>query len=190
MKRVFFSLALILASAASGHAQWYNVTFRGQAYGRDGSGNLVPTPLTEQTLIQVAAQARSIPTNNLALIYHVESGGDSIKVVNKTTGDQYVRFFLFTFGQSLGRSGVTNSVGDESRVLEYAYTTDSTALSSWNDHSMGSVVLTKRLLTDGSGNTKYVVDGQNLSWCVLPQGNESAKTCIGTFQTGTLFTLQ
>jgi hypothetical protein len=185
MKKMCLALgAFLLASTAQ--AQWYNVTLRAVSYGRDASGNLAATPLTEHSIIEAAAEAKGISTNNLALIYHVESGGDSIKVVDRTTAAQHMKFFLFTFGQSLGRTGVTNSAGTEIRVLEYAYT-DGSRYSSWNDHSMGSVILTKRILTDSNGTVRHAIDGQNLQWCVLPQGSRSAQTCVGSFQTGTPF---
>jgi hypothetical protein len=185
------TFALVLLGALAANAQYYHVTFRGASYETNGSGNIVATPLTDRTLLEAAAQNGGITTNDLTLVYHVESGGDSIKVIKTSDGTQLMTYFSFLFGDtaSLGRIGLTNLTQTETRRVDYVYTLNTSPFTSWNNHSMGSVFTTKRILTDAQNNVRHSVDGMNMQWIVLPQGNRSSKVCIGNFQTGARFTI-
>jgi hypothetical protein len=185
---IFVSMALLLFCTTAS-AQFYHVTFRGTSYETNGTGNIVATPLTDRTLLEAAAQNGGITTNDLTLVYHAEAGGDSIKVIKTRDGTQLMTYFLFLFGQqsNLGRIALTNLTQTEIRGVDYVYTLNTSPYTSWNSHSMGSVFITKRILTDAQNNVRQSVDGLNMQWIVLPQGNRSAKVCIGNFQTGALF---
>lgn len=182
--------AMLWALCWQAPAQLYHVTFRGTCYETNGAGNIEPFPLTERTLLEAAAQNGGLSTNDLSLVYHVEAGGDSIKVIKTSDGTQLMTYFAFLFGDdvSLGRTGLTNLTQTETRRVDYVYTLNTSPYTSWNNHSMGSVFVTKKILKDSQGNTRHSVDGLNMQWVVLPQGNRSAKVCVGNFQTGALFT--
>jgi len=158
------------------------ITFRGTAYEKAPSGNLVPTPITEKTLLEEAARAGGVTDlSTLALVYHVNgsSFGDTIDVVDSRTGVPRTTLLGFFFGEdrSLNRTALTNAAGTQVRRIDYLYTRQ-------NSHSMGTGLVTRRVLRDTSGNIRLIVDGGQLQWLVLPENGKTAATmCHATFTT-------
>lgn len=158
------------------------ITFRGTAYEKAPSGNLVPTPITEKTLLEDAARAGGVTDlSTLALVYHVNgsSFGDTIDVVDSRTGVPRTTLLGFFFGEdrSLNRTAITNAAGTQVRRIDYLYTRQ-------NSHSMGTGLVTRRVLRDTSGNIRLIVDGGQLQWLVLPENGKTAATmCRATFTT-------
>ena len=162
----------------------FNLTIRGSAYQRSASGNLVPVPITNETLLREAAQYAGLPsTKGLALVYHIQGSdyGDTIDAVNRTNGLTYTTVFGFFFGDdpSLNREAITNSVGTQVRRIDYIYTHQ-------NSHSMGSGFVTKRLMNDRRGNLRGSIDAK-MQWITRPEGDSGTQINTATFSTTTLF---
>lgn len=178
-----FAFLALLFLASSGFAQnRFYVTLRGTSYQTNASGNLVPVPITEQTLLQQAALSGGTDPSTLALVYHVQglSGyGDTIEAVNRVSGAASPYLFGFFFGeattQTPDRVAITNATHTEVRRIDFVYTQQ-------NGHSMGSGFLTKRFGADRSGTLHTTVDAK-MQWIVLAQGSNGAAMCQATFTT-------
>ncbi len=160
----------------------FRITLRGTCYQTNANGQVVATPISESSLLQDAAAAGGITdTKTLALVYHVQGSGfgDTIDVVYASNGSVATTLYGLFFGddtvQSLGRTALTNSPGNEVRRLDYIYTTQ-------NTHSMGACFTTKRYLTDGKGNVRTTIDGE-MQWIVNPVGGTGTKVCKARFTT-------
>jgi hypothetical protein len=156
---------LLLASSVFGQSQFY-LTFRGTSYQTNGSGNIVPVPITEKTILQQAGQSLGTDPSNLALIYHVFGhttfgDTDAIEIVNATSGAAYSTFLGLYFSDSTSytpdRFAITNAAQTEVRRIDYVY--------NGYTHSMGGGFLTKRFLSDGHGNVRTTIDA-NIHWIV------------------------
>jgi len=178
------SLAALLCGF-NATAQYYNVTFRGTFYETNASGNIAATPLTETTLLAAVGN-----TNELSLVYHVEPGGDSIKVIRNSDGGWVMTYFMFLFGEdsTLGRSGLTNATQTEIRRVDYIYSLNWTPFTSYNTHSQGAAFITRRILKDAQNNVRHSIDGLGMQWTVLPHSGRSTRVCFGNFQTGAVWT--
>lgn len=177
---VLLLASLTVAGSAFGQSK-FHITFSGTAYQKGPDGNMVPVRMTEKTLLEEAARDGGVTDlSTLALVYHVNgsSFGDTIDVVNATTGVPYRTFYGFFFGEdaSLNRTAITNAAGSEIRRIDYIYTSQSS-------HSMGTGFVTKRYIKDTQGNSRATIDGGQLQWIVLPAKGDSAKMCKATFTT-------
>ena len=160
----------------------FYVTFRGTCYQTNSSGDIVGTPISEQTWLQQAAQAGGVTDlKTLALVYHINgsSFGDTIDVVNPTNGVAYTTLFGFFFGDQLGRTALTNSPPNEVRRVDYIYTQQS-------PYALGGSFLTKRYVMDGNGNVFTTIDAE-MEYLVRPDASNPAKICFGSFTTTTDF---
>jgi len=180
----FFRLLAAAAITSSAQAQvpyMFHITFRGTCYQTNTMGTVTAMPITDETLLQDAATAGGVDWKTLALVYHVQgsSFGDTIDVVKASTGEVGTTVFGLFFGdnttQDLGRTALTNSVGTETRRLDYIYT-------SQNSHSMGACFTTKRFQGDNNGHVRATIDGQ-VTWIVNPVGSTGTKVCTGSFVT-------
>src|SRR5437899_10184655 len=90
--------------------------FRGTSYTTNGAGDIVATPITEQTLLADRAAAGGITDlSTVAIVYH--GGGDTGnhadtgEIVNSSTGAKLANEFAFLFGSdsTLQRTAVTNA---------------------------------------------------------------------------------
>src|ERR1700746_1231887 len=163
-----------LSLNASAQSQFlFRITIRGTCYQTNASGNIVASPITETTLVQQAAPAGGVYPSTLALVYHVQgsSFGDTIDVVNASSGAVATTLYGLFFGddsvQALGRTALTNSIGNQVRRGDYIYT-------SQNSHSMGASFTSKRFLTDTKGNVHTTIEGQ-MEWIVNPTGNNGTQ---------------
>jgi hypothetical protein len=184
---------LALLSQASSLAQspfLFRITFRGTVFQTNATGSFVATRLTEASFIEDAARAGGVDPASLGLAYHIQSDGlgDTIEVVDGTTGATRKVLFGLFFGSdaSLGRTAATNSPLTEIKRLDYLYTLEKTTYTSWNSHSMGSALTTKRFLSDANGNSRTTIDAE-MQWIVNPQDGNGTKICKGTFTTTTPF---
>jgi|ERR1051326_7108806 hypothetical protein len=182
--RVGLCLALMLC-AAKAHGQYlFYVTFRGMSYQTNTAGNIVATPITEQTWLQQAAAAGGVDPSTLAVVYHVNgnsSFGDTMEVVNSYYGTTYTTLFGLYFGdydggQNLGRTALTNAPYTEVRRVDYIYNTQQ------SQFALGGSFTTKRFVHNPSGLLSLKVDGE-LEYLVRPQGTNPAQICAGTFTT-------
>lgn len=178
------STLLLSAGFTQQNPRIYRLAFKGTAYQRDGTGNLVGVPLTEHSLIA----ARAGDTNNLALAYILDGDtgrGDTIELVNTATGARQGMFFGLWFGDDrpmqLGRTALTNATQTEIRRVDQVFTLDNSLYSSQNGHGVGTSFVAKRFVRDTAGNTRANIDVQ-IQWMVNPWGtNNWAKICHGTF---------
>ncbi len=174
------------------HAQYlFRVTFRGTVYTTNGNGQVVSSTFTEKDLLQ--AFAGNLDPNSLALAYHIQgsSYGDTLDVVDGTTGYAYNTVFGLFFGDDtipgyplLYRTALTNSVNTQVRRMDTIFMSTSTAYTTPNPggHSMGSCFTAKRFMFDASGHMHTTIDGQ-IQWQVNPYNGAGTKVCMGSFTT-------
>jgi hypothetical protein len=178
--------ALALFSGANATAQTaFKLTFKGIAYQRDGSGNVVGVPITEQTLI--ADRAGGVNPANLVMAYILDGNerGDTIEFINTSTGSNHGFMFGLWFGDDrttvLGRTALTNSALTEIHRVDQVFTLINATYSSENSHGVGTACVTKRFVRDTSGVLHATIEGP-IQWMVNPWGtNQWAKICHGTF---------
>ncbi len=163
------------------------LTFRGNSYQTNASGNVVARPVTDQTWLSEAAYAQGITnTSGMAVVYHVagSSFGDTIDVVNRATGATYTTLLGFFFGdnsvQNLGRTALTNSTGTEVRRVDQLYVLYKNNFQS--AEALGSAFVTKRFMTDQFGHPHGTVDA-DLNYLMLPAGTNVTRMFLGSFTT-------
>ena len=184
------ALALAAPSASGQSAQYYEYqfVFHGTAYKTNAAGNIVGTPITDQTLLADRAYAGGITNlSTVAIVYHIggDPKGDTVEIIS-TNGTSLAFEFGFWFGSasSLGRTAVTNATQTEERRVDYIYTLDNSSYTYSTPDSVGAAFVTKRYLSDGAGNTNTIIDG-TISWDALPHGtNNYNLVCIGSFTLG------
>lgn len=179
------ALCVLVCSSLTAEAQYkFKFVFSGTSYELDGSGNVIAAPITDQTLVNDRAAAGGVNPNTLAIVYHLggDSKGDTVEVVSSSDGSLQVVQFGFFFGSdpSLGRSALTNATQTEIRRVDQVFTFSNSAYTYQNSVGVGSAFITKRTVTDTNGGTHMTIEGP-IQWIVAPQGNKSAKMCIGTF---------
>jgi hypothetical protein len=189
------------SASAQAAAQYYEYQFifHGTAYQTNAAGNIVGTPLTDQTLLADRAAGGGVTDlSTLAIVYHIGGGSplggtppwDTIDVINATNGAVLTTEFGLYYGSDgqYDRTAVTNVTQTEERRVDYLYTFDNTAYTINASDSVGAAFVTKRFLSDGAGNTNTIIDG-TMSWDVLPHTatyvtNNFGLVCIGTFTLG------
>jgi hypothetical protein len=192
-RKVAVAMTLLAAARFGALAQspyLYHLTFQGTCYQTNSSGNFAAIPVTDKILLQDAAQAGGVSPDSIALVYHFQSSGlgDTIDIVNAKTSSTLANLFGLYFGDdsSLGRSAATNATKTEIRRVDYIYTQQNTAFTSFNTHSMGAAFTVKRFLTDTNGVTHATVEAQ-MCWIVNPSGTNGTKVCNANFSTTTPF---
>jgi hypothetical protein len=183
------AIASLTAFTASGQYYEYQFQFHGTAYQTNATGNIVGTPITDQTLLADRAYSGGITDlSTVAIVYHIGGGslGDTIDIVNATNGATLTTEFGLYFGSSAtyGRTAVTNATQTEERRVDYIYTFSNSGYTISNPDSVGAAFVTKRYLSDGAGHTNTVIDG-TISWDALPHGtNNYNLVCVGSFTLG------
>jgi hypothetical protein len=185
--------AIIMMSGLRAMAQnyiAYQFIFSGTAYQTNASGDIVATPITDQTLLQSQGQNLNITNlSTISLVYHFNGGppyGDTVDVISNATGETLVTEFGFYFGSdlSLGRYAVTNATQNEQRRVDQIYTFSNTTYTYQNGDSLGTAFTHKHTLTDTNGNTLSFVEG-TLAWDVIPTtANAGPMVCVGHFTLG------
>jgi hypothetical protein len=166
----------------------YKFVFQGTAYQTNSSGNIVATPITDQTLLaDRAAQGGITDLSTVAIVYHIggDPKGDTVEIIS-TNGTKLAFEFGFWFGDdtSLGRMALTNAPQTEVRRIDYLYTLDTSTYTYSNPDSLGAAFVTKRFLTDTNGNVNATIEGP-MSWVVSPQQGRGTIICTGNFTLGT-----
>ncbi len=189
MATVLAAAALLIGrgNAAAQSYYEYKFVFNGTAYQTNAAGDIVGTPITDQTLLQSRAVLGGITDlSTIAIVYHLNGGslGDTIDIIS-TNGATLTTEFGLYFGSaaSLGRTAVTNLTQTEQRRLDYVYTFNGSQYTDSNPDSVGAAITTKRFLVDSAGNTNMFIEGQ-ISWDVQPQGTNGPILCIGNFTLG------
>ena len=187
------TVAALLLGGVHLHGQsyfMYKFIFAGTAYQTNGAGDIVSTPITDQTLLQSQAQLLNITNlSTISLVYHFEGGppyGDTVDVISNASGEVITTEFGFYFGSdtNLGRYAVTNATQTEERRVDQIYTFDNTTYTYQNGASLGGAFTCKRFLTDTSGNTNSIAEGL-LFWDALPSAtNTGPIICVGHFTLG------
>jgi hypothetical protein len=168
----------------------YKFVFSGTAYQTNGAGEIVGTPITDQTLLQSQAQRLNITNlSTISLVYHFDGGppyGDTVDVISNANGQTLTTEFGFYFGSdlALGRYAVTNAAQSEQRRVDQIYTFSNTPYTYENGDSLGTAFTHKHTLTDTNGNTLSFAEG-TLAWDVIPTGtNAGPMVCVGSFTLG------
>lgn len=177
---------LVMSASAQQYIE-YQFVFRGTAYTTNETGNIVATPITDQTLLADRAAGGGITDlSTVAIVYHINGDpkGDTVEVVS-TNGTSLAFEFGFWFGSdsSLGRSALTSGNSNEVRRVDYLYTLENSTYTHSNPDSIGAAFTTKRFLTDTNGNTNPTIEG-TMTWGVVPQGTNGTIMCTGHFTLG------
>ena len=182
--------ALCVCAFSAFGQQEYKFLFNGLAYEvptNSTSGNIVATPITDLTLLQDRVNTGGGNISTLSLVYKIngDDKGDTVEVVNNSDGSRAAFQFGFWFGSdpTLERSALTNSTQTEQRRVDYIYTLETATYICQNSHSSGAAFVTKRIMTDGSGNTTYSIEG-TIQWMVNPQNGRGTIIVNGSFSTG------
>jgi hypothetical protein len=204
-----YTTALILAAlllgglSVPGQTYYeYKFIFNGTAYHTNSSGEIVGTPITDQTLLQTEAQLLNLSNvSGLSLVYHLDGGypnGDTVEVISNATAQTLATEFGFFYGSQLpgetnalgqpanllGRYSVTNASMSEQRRVDQIYNFANSLYTYHNSGSLGGSFTCKRFLVDSSGDTNLFVDG-TLFWDVIPTGTNVAPIlCAGQFTLG------
>lgn len=182
MKKQFLTVlsGTLLAFGVNAHAQKLQMTLSGTCATLDGQGHIVSTAINNQTLLQAAATAGGLrDTSTLGLAYHINGNslGDTIEVINRTTGATLTTLYGLYFGESFGRQALLSSSHRQMRRVEYIYTDQ-------NSHSLGSALLTDYFFLDNSGNTNATYVLGQMQWVVTTDSTHpNTQICNATFTT-------
>jgi len=181
MKSLLTVFALCLLGIRDVFAQdKFQLVFTGTCSTTDGSGRIMPRPITNATLLQDFAKANGVTdTSWLALAYHVHGNdlGDTIDVINRTNGATAGTIFGLYFGEDFGRMSLLSTSGKQMKRIEYVYTDQ-------NSHSLGSVLLTDYYFFDANGHTNNTVILGQMQYLILPNATHTnAQVCSGSFST-------
>lgn len=170
----------------------YKFLFTGVAYATNASGNIVGTPITDQTLLK----SRVIPggitdLSTVAIVYHIGGDtndiepGDTVDIIYTNSPTALTTEFSLWFGADAGhgRTAVTNAAQSEEWRADYIYTADNSSYTFDNDDSVGLCLTHKINVTPTNGYVNTSITGK-MSWGVEPQGTNGPILCIGTFSLG------
>ncbi len=165
----------------------YQFIFIGKAYQTNASGNIVGTPITDQTFLQDRARQGNITDlSTIAIAYHINGNslGDTVEIISSTNGQLMASQFGLYFGSdaALGRTAVTNALQTAQKRVDYIYTGNNSTYTFDDSHSVG-VAMTSKSVVTSNGTTNAVISGV-MSWGVAPQGTNGPILCIGSFSLG------
>jgi hypothetical protein len=171
----------LLVSAANVRAQSkLQLVLTGTCSTFDAQGHIIAQPINNQTLLQQAAAAGGLKdTSGLGLAYHLNGNelGDTIEVINSTTGATLSTLFGLYFGESFGRESLLSASRKQMKRIEYIYTDQ-------NSHSLGSVLLTDYFFFDNNGNTNAIYVLGQMQYLILPDSSHTnTQVCAATFAT-------
>ena len=188
----FASLALLVFSVHLNAQSYfmYKFVFVGTAYQTNGSGDIVGTPITDQTLLQSQARRLNITNlNTVSIVYHFNGGppyGDTVDIISNANGQVLTTELGLFFGSdtNLGRYTVTNASQTEQRRVDQVYNFSNTPYTYQNGPSLGGAFTHKHFLVDTNGNTNSFAEG-TIFWDVTPtQANTGPVICVGHFTLG------
>src|ERR1043166_7477145 len=173
--------ALLAGFASAGFGQnKFQFVFTGTCWTTNASGQIVPKPITNATLLGDFAAANGIAnTAWLTLAYHLKGNelGDAIEVINRTNGASVGTIFGLYFGEDFGRQALLSGSGKQLRRIEYVYTDQ-------NSHSLGSALLTDYYFFDNAGNATNTVIRVQMQYLIVPDAKHSnLRVCSGSFTT-------
>jgi hypothetical protein len=170
----------------------YKFVFKGIAYQTNASGNLVGTPITDQTLLQSrASQGGITDLSTVAIVYHIGGDtndiepGDTVDVIYTNSPTALTTEFSLFYGSTSGngRTAVTNAAQSEVWRADYIYTFDMSAYTFDNDDSVGLCLTHKINVAPTNGFANTIITG-DMSWGVAPQGTNGPMVIVGTFYLG------
>ncbi len=177
-------IALLLLLAVETRAQdRLQFTFRGMAWSTNAAGKVISIPVNNQSWIQEFALTHGITdTNSLVLAYHLHGDvvGDTIDVVNASTGDFVYKLYGLYKGTDEGRILLANTNSTQVWVIQYLYTDQL-------DHSAGTVFSNQQNFLDSNGNTNRTVIKGQVRFLTVPDQTHRLQITTGTFVTGKPF---
>lgn len=182
MKKLFLTLlsGTVLVFGVDARAQKLQMLLSGTCATLDGQGHIVSQPINNQTLLQAAATAGGLSdTSTLGLAYHINGNslGDTIEVINRTTGATLTTLYGLYFGESFGREALLSASHKQMKRVEYIYTDQ-------NSHSLGSALLTDYFFIDANGNTNATYVLGQMQWIVTTDATHpNALICNANFTT-------
>ena len=183
MKKLLLTIvpaALLLCGGKAAAQNQLQIQLSGTCFTMDAQGHIVPQTINNQTLLQQAATAGGLTdTSGLALCYHIggNSLGDTIDVINSTTGATLKTLYGLYFGESFGRQAMLSASHRQMKRIEYIYTDQ-------NSHSLGSVLLTDYYFFDASGKTNATYVLGQMQWIITTDSTHpNTQVCNATFTT-------
>ncbi len=164
----------------------YLFKFSGTCYTTNGAGRIQSSRVTERTLLQEKASAANISVNGMTVVYHLNgsSFGDTVDIVNTSTGQVLDTLLGFYFSQSFSRVGITNALDTEERRIDYLYTDQ-------DAHSMGAASVHRTYSTVGRGSSasqRIRIQGR-MDWVGAASASQGGpRLYSGNFYTGAAFT--
>src|SRR5690349_11833872 len=98
--------ALVSQTLTSALAQgMFPFIFSGTCTQINGSGNIVKVTISQRTLLNDAAKAAGVDPAGFMLVYHLHGTdlGDTLDLINASSGAVVVNVFGFYFGEDFGR---------------------------------------------------------------------------------------
>ncbi len=176
---ILFVTLLVGASHVMAQSQ-LQIVISGTCSTLDAGGHIVSQPINNQTLLQQAATAGGLSdTSTLGLAYHLNGNalGDTIDVINRTTGATLTTLYGLYFGESFGRQALLSSSHRQMKRIEYIYTTQ-------NSHSLGSALLTDYFILDANGGTNATYVLGQMQWIVTTDSTHpNTQVCSASFTT-------
>jgi len=158
----------------------YQIVISGVCWDTNANGAIVSTPLNNRTLLRDVARASgNADYSSWGLAYHFHGSelGDTIDVIDRSTGAVLRTLFGLYFGTEFGRTSILSASHRQQKRLEYIYT-------SQNSHSLGSVLLTDYFFFDANGHTNKVIVLGQMQWVVTPDADhDRSQVCSATFTT-------
>ncbi len=177
---------LLVSQAAAQNSGMYLFKFQGLSYTTNAAGRIRSTRVTERTLLQDKASAANITdVSGMSVVYHVAGSGfgDTIDIVNTSTGQVLDTLLGLYFSQAFSRVGITNALDTEERRIDYLYTDQ-------DAHSMGAASVRRTYTTVGRGTNatqRLMVQGR-MDWVkAIDAAQGGSKLYSGNFFTGAAF---
>jgi hypothetical protein len=179
------TVLLLLALAGSARAQdRLQFTFHGKAWTTNASGKVTAIRADNQSWLQEYALSHGITNvSSLALVYHLHGdplNGDTIEVVDATTGEFLYSLYGLYKGTTEGRIPLANTNGTQVRTIQYVYG-DQLA------HSAGTAYISERYYLDGDGHTNRTVIQGQIRFLTIPDQTRPLQITSGSFITGKPF---
>ena len=188
MNRLRFSpgllVLLLLLAPLRSPAQNFKLllTFHGTCLSNNAAGQFVSRAVSQRNWMRDFANTVGLTNlSAMTVVYHVNADerGDIIEVVDAKTGLVLDTPFLLFFGQdaSLGRVALTNSVGNQVRIIQYVYTHQ-------NKYSMGAALLNQRLKLNASGTVTNAIITGTMYYVMETDSLHNRSFFTGTLTTG------
>jgi hypothetical protein len=178
---IYLVAALALAASSALAQSQYLFTFHGTCWTTNAAGQWISHPSNNKTLIQDYALTKGLTsTKSLILVYHLnsEDRGDTVDLVDTSTGQIVDALFAFFFATAFDRADLVSADGQQQKRIDYVY-------GHQIDHSVGSALTDLRFTRGANGKTNRALITGQMDFLVLPDAKHpTLQICNGNFTTG------